>query len=344
MTVRAQSGQEIVLQDSPAMEGVRFRHFGGDSDIPGLVELWNAAYRVDDFDLVWTPETLAVQIGHPTNHDPAHDMIVAELDGRTVGVGTTQWSVRDGEYQAELDGAVLPELRGRGIGRAILHWTERRAREVADEHEADARWLTAWKLDSQRADLALLRSAGYEPVRYFFEMVRDLSQPIPDVPVPDGLQIRSVRDEDERQIFDAENEAFRDHWGHREFTDSDFERQLAGPQHDSSLWQVAWDGDQVAGAVTVGIYPDENAVLGLSRAWLERVSVRRPWRRRGVARTLMAAAMRGVLARGLAEAALGVDSENPTGALELYEGLGFVVAKRGAALRKPFDQGARQAP
>ena len=93
--------------------------------------------------------------------------------------------------------------------------------------------------------------------------------------------------------------------------------------------------------MTVWVYPDENANLGLSRGWLERVSVRRPWRRRGLARSLIAEAMRALRDKGLEQAALGVDSENPTGALDLYAGLGFAEARRGTALRKAFEQAAR---
>jgi ribosomal protein S18 acetylase RimI-like enzyme len=37
------------------------------------------------------------------------------------------------------------------------------------------------------------------------------------------------------------------------------------------------------------------------------------------------------------EAALGVDSQNPNGALQLYKSMGFRVTKRHAAYRKPLD-------
>jgi len=38
---------------------------------------------------------------------------------------------------------------------------------------------------------------------------------------------------------------------------------------------------------------------------------------------------------GMTEAMLGVDAENPTGALGLYEGLGFSVDQRSSAWRLP---------
>ena len=84
---------------------------------------------------------------------------------------------------------------------------------------------------------------------------------------------------------------------------------------DPALWVVAWDGDQVAGVVQPWIWRDENAALGVARGWLEHISVRRPWRGRGLARALTAEALRRLRDAGMTEAMLGVDAANPTGAL-----------------------------
>jgi mycothiol synthase len=75
--------------------------------------------------------------------------------------------------------------------------------------------------------------------------------------------------------------------------------------------------------------------LGLSRGWLEHISVRRPWRKRGLATALIAETLRLFQDMGLEEGALGVDSENPTGALRLYESLGFRRHRTGISFRKP---------
>jgi ribosomal protein S18 acetylase RimI-like enzyme len=76
------------------------------------------------------------------------------------------------------------------------------------------------------------------------------------------------------------------------------------------------------------IFAEENEALGIRRGWLEHVSVRRPWRGRGVAKALCAASFRVLRERGMDEAWLGVDGTNPTGALQLYEGLGFTARRR----------------
>jgi ribosomal protein S18 acetylase RimI-like enzyme len=62
--------------------------------------------------------------------------------------------------------------------------------------------------------------------------------------------------------------------------------------------------------------------------------VRRPWRRRGLARALLVRSFAVLKKRGMAEAALGVDTNNPNGALRLYESVGFRSVKRYATYRK----------
>jgi GNAT superfamily N-acetyltransferase len=60
-------------------------------------------------------------------------------------------------------------------------------------------------------------------------------------------------------------------------------------------------------------------------AWVSPVGTRRAWRGKGVGRWLLAEALRRVAAAddGFERAMLGVDEENPTGALRLYRALGF---------------------
>ena len=110
---------------------------------------------------------------------------------------------------------------------------------------------------------------------------------------------------------------------------------------DTSLWVAAWDGDEIAGVVQSWIWADENERLGVRRGWLERISVRRPWRRRGLGRAITAEALRRLRAAGLADAMLGVDAGNPTGALGLYAGMGFEVAQRSMTMggRRRSDGG-----
>jgi GNAT superfamily N-acetyltransferase len=148
--------------------------------------------------------------------------------------------------------------------------------------------------------------------------------------------VRPVVPEQHRVIWEADLEAFQDHFEPRVHDEADYVYFTADPDCDTSIWQVAWDGDQVAGSVINGIYLHENALTGERLGWLDHVSVRRPWRGRGLAKALIARSLATHRDRGMTTAVLGVDSENPTGALQLYEGFGFRQHRQWANLRKPL--------
>jgi mycothiol synthase len=144
-----------------------------------------------------------------------------------------------------------------------------------------------------------------------------------------------------RQLFDADVEAFLDHWGGFDATEEAFEQFLADPDYqDPELFVVAWDGDEIAGSVTNVINARENAELNRLRGLLDSVSVRRPWRGRGVGYALVMRSLQLLRERGMTSAWLGVDAENPNGALRLYEKAGFAVDTRAAAYRKPMEMDA----
>jgi GNAT superfamily N-acetyltransferase len=167
-------------------------------------------------------------------------------------------------------------------------------------------------------------------------MRRPLTEPIEDFPVPFGLEVRPVRPEHIRAVFQADEEAFADHWDHAAPVEGDFERFVGDPDLDPSLWQVAWDGDEVAGLIINGIYPHENEQTGQQVGWLDSVATRRPWRGRGLAAALISRSLHALRDRGMQVAALGVDAENPTGALQLYQRAGFAPESRWTFYRKPF--------
>jgi ribosomal protein S18 acetylase RimI-like enzyme len=137
-------------------------------------------------------------------------------------------------------------------------------------------------------------------------------------------------------VWRADIEAFQDHWGGFDGSDERLDQWLARPSTDLSMWTIAFDGDEVAGGVLNVIDAEENAALGVRRGWLASVFTRRQWRRRGVARALIARSLALHRERGMTSASLGVDADNPNGALGLYEGTGFEVEQRSTAWRKAF--------
>ena len=102
------------------------------------------------------------------------------------------------------------------------------------------------------------------------------------------------------------------------------------------FWRIGWDGDQVAGAIITYPEVEENERFGRGRVYVAEVSVRRPWRRRGLARALLAGSLVAARDAGFTSAALGVDTDSPTGATALYESLGFTPERTSTAYRKPM--------
>ena len=273
--------------------------------------------------------------------DARRDISIAEVDGTPVGYAIRGWvDANDSELREyRVDGAVLPAWRGRGIGRALLRESVARATELAASHAtARARAYGSISHEGQAADEALLRSAGFTPARYFFDMGRPTLDDVPDVPLPAGIDVREATAADTPALFAADAEAFRDHWGGFNDSPAEVRRWMASPEFDPSLWVVAFDtaSGEIAGAVVNAIYAEENAALGRQRFWLDSVFTRRPWRGRGLARALISRSLVKLRERGMTSAVLGVDADNPTGALGLYESVGFVVEHRQTAWRRPF--------
>ena len=329
-------------------EGLRLRAYAGEADIPVMVDIVNRELEHDGVPFRESVAGFRSWFSHPNDKfDVARDVTIAEIDGEPVAYALRNWvdTTLDNFREYRNDGAVAPEWRRRGIGTALLEHNIERDRALARTHQTDRpRILGSWTSDRMTAAQALLQDFGFEPVRWFFEMTRDLSEPIADVPLPDGLEVRPVVADKIRQIWDADVEAFLDHWGGFDGSDDNYKRFIERPNSDPTLWVIAWDGDEVAGGVVNAIEAEENEALGVKRGWLHSVFTRRQWRKRGLANALIARSMVALRDRGMDTGILGVDADNPNGALGLYERNGFVVAERSTAWRRPLDLDAPEGP
>jgi mycothiol synthase len=321
----------------PQLSGVVFRPFQDRSDYEHFARIITASSKGEGGDRVETAETVASGYDHLERCDPKRDLLVVEIDGRPVGYSRVWWDQEpDGPRIYRQVCFLDPAFGGRGIGSALLTWNEERLREIATGHDASDKLLEAFANDRNTPATALIRAAGYEPVTYDAEMVRPSVDDLPDHRLPDGVELRPVTEDQLRAIWEADMEAFRDHWGYVEPTEASYEHFLAFPYHDLSLWKVAWDDEGVAGQVKSFINTAQNAELGRQRGWTEFISTSRRWRRRGVAKALIVESIRELAARGMTEVALGVHTENPNGAYDLYAGLGYEVVATSTTFRKPL--------
>jgi len=332
--------EKIQIQDAPKIEGLTFREFRGESDYPKMLAVIEGSKDADKIERTDSIEDLTNNYAYLTNCDPYEDMLFAEVDGEVIAYSrVTWWTEESGNWIYLHFGFLLPEWRRKGIGRAMLRYNQNRLCEIAAEHkEGVPRYFESFASDTEVAAEKMLLSEGFEPIRHGFEMVRPLSEPIADNALSGGLEVRAAAPDQYRTVWDAFQEAFQDHWGYTSAKEEDYERWLNESIFQPELWQVAWDGDQVAGMVLNFVVEAENEEYNRKRGYTEFICVRRPWRKQGVATALITRSMKMLKEMGMTEAALGVDTQNLSGALRLYESLGFRQVKRHSTYRKPMEQ------
>ncbi len=331
----------------PAIPGLRFRGWAGETDFAGMARAGAAARRSDGEPAPMTIEGLTNRYLHLERSDLRTDLLVVEIDAEIVGFARVEWSDVEDERWYESVCVLDPAVRRRGIGTAMLDWTEARRSAIRTEQHGPGvepggtPMLMTFCHDGDVGARRLLSGRGYEPFRQFFTLCRPTLDDVDVPPVPDGLEIRTFGSDRPslRRVFDADSEAFRDHWGWTEPTEREFEEFVGDPTTDPSLWVIAVDGDEIAGGIINGIHPGPD---GTGRVgWLDSVFTRRPWRRRGLARALVARSLVRLREAGMREAYLGVDSTNPNEALHLYESAGFALVASGTAWRRPFEASER---
>ncbi|MGZ0149261.1 N-acetyltransferase family protein [Kribbella sp. WER1] len=240
------------------------------------------------------------------------------------GLAMASQSVTDID-RVRTDAVVHPGWRGRGLGTELTLWIIDRAREL---HEATfpevPGYVAAGAVITNAGATELLTGLGFEPVRYYFDMRRPLDEPVPDVPLPDGLELGPFDPAREDALREAHFEAFSDHWGWTRPTPEVWRsRTIASRAFRGAQSYVVTDGDTVAAYVNCYEYPADTAATGIRELYIGQVGTRRAYRGRGLARAALAKVLAEAARAGYQRGALGVDAENPTGALGLYEKLGF---------------------
>lgn len=261
--------------------------------------------------------------------DPAEDMRIAVL--------------ADGSVAAYAD-------LGGGYGEPPRFWLDLRARPASEaasvlllgrmEQRARARGgagslLRAMAADRDAVTARLLGEAGMHVVRRSFRMTIDLPEQIPAPVWPEGLTVRTFDPaEGDERVFAAHQDGFADHWEFHPTPIEEWRHWTSGhPEHDPALWFLVEDDEEIAALCLCRRQETGQPDMG----WINILTVRPPWRRRGLARALLLHAFGVFRERGKHQVGLGVDAENTTGAVDLYEGVGMRVARRNDTYEKALD-------
>jgi mycothiol synthase len=304
----------------------------GAGDWAALLAAIQDADKSDEYS---TEEELLEEFGRP-GEDFTRGSI-AIYDGRTmVGYGVlTSRSEAEPVHEMRHDGGVHPSYRGRGLGAELLDWAEQTAVPLHDDRfPGHPLSLSSGCLSSNAGAVALHEQRGYQPVRWFHSMVRDLSAVIPRTVIPAGVQVTGYTPDMAEHARLVRNEAFRDHWGSTETSAEIWTHFLASAAFRPEFSFLAYAESEPLGMLISREHDAYNTRTGHRDLHISLVGTRAAGRKRGIATALLVTAMSAARAEGYDQASLGVDADSLTDAVRLYERVGFTVALTWTAYRK----------
>jgi mycothiol synthase len=301
-------------------------------DLQAVYELSVACDMADNGMLDFTLEDYQISWHDPDFNLATDAWIVTTRDHKMVAYADT------GERQHAKIFAwvhVHPEYRGQGLEQYLIHLTEARARQHIAQAPAQARvTIRNGSSHNNQAFARILEQEGYSYTRSFWRMEIDMEDAPPAPEIPEGIAIRTMQPGEERAVYELDEEAFQDHWGHMPRPYEDWEHwNVKRSTFDPSLWFMAFDGEALAG----GAFCSYEKELG--GGFVGTVAIRRPWRRKGLGLALLRQAFAEFYRHGLRKVGLGVDSQNLTGATRLYERAGMHVALQFDSYEKELRPG-----
>jgi len=307
------------------------RPYRGEEDIPAVWGLYEACEAVDKLDHGDTIDFLRLFTSSP-ELDPEQNLRVWEdAGGDVVGFARFEKPAKDPEAQgntmsARLDFRVHPSVRNQGLEREVLDWAGSQVHEIAAKEGLEG-VLYSGTRDSDAYGREVLESNGFGIARYFFRMARSLNEPIPDPVFPEGYSLSNVKnnEDDLREWLACFNQSFIDHWNFHPITYEEalhWNENNADYRHENDLVAVAPDGTYAAFCYTE-VNEDDNRRNGRRVGWIHLLGTRRGHRNKGLGTAMLFAGFQHLKDVGQDTAKLGVDAENLTGALRLYESVGF---------------------
>lgn len=301
------------------------------SDLEAVYELMAACEIADYGTADTTLDDMRTEFQSPHINLETDTWLVTTPEGRVIGYGDTEHF----EHVRLFGGArVHPDYTGRGIGSYLLKRVEERAKEHVALAQPGLRvTLNSGAASVNTAAKRLFEQAGYQLIRHFWRMEIEMNEAPPVPEWAEGITVRSMRPGEERTVYEVDDKAFEDHWGHMRVPYEDWEHwMIKRERFDPSLWFLACEGDQIVG---ISLCQEEPNGMG----WVNTLGVLRPWRRKGVGMALLLHSFGELYRRGCRKAGLGVDASSLTGATRLYERAGMHMARQFDAYQKELRPG-----
>lgn len=187
--------------------------------------------------------------------------------------------------------------------------------------------------EKNRTLLQLFASNGYHSNLSFLIMEVVLDEPPPEPQWPEGINIRPfVRGQDEQATYRVDEEAAVDKGYHDPLSYEGWVKRMRMDKEsfDPSLWFLACDGRsaEITGVV-LNLYAQQS-----NTGWVDHLSVRRPWRKKGIGKALLLHSFAEFYRRDIRQIKLSVDSKSLTNAPHLYESVGMKTVQQYHIYRK----------
>jgi mycothiol synthase len=284
--------EAVMLPDAPLLGGLSFRYFRDTQDYLRMAAVHAGAQHWDQVDPLSAREHVPTATDLAATFPEADargnpDLLLVLIDGNIVGFAHVwwRWTEATGTRVYLHLGYLLPQWRRRGIGSAMLRWSQGRIRELArdEQHPGPATFATNVSSTEREAD-ALIRQDGYGVVRRLSDMALTPLTPPPPLALPPGITLRPLEPPHHRKVYRAWKDAFAELWTSTPESEEDFgefvDDNFSGPSFDPTLCHIAWSADEVAGLVFSRLRQGIATIL--------EVAVRKVWQRRGLGRALMA--------------------------------------------------------
>lgn len=336
-----------MLENEFESAGLFFRHLRDESDYPLLLDINRSSRRADKNTAPVSLADIAHALASMDGLTPSQGVLIAsltELPETAIGYSRLGWYSSRADTRLYYQVSFLrEEFRESGVWGNMVSQNERCLREIADEHlPVPQCFYQAWAGDNQLDWMAVLESSGYQVVRRFNNMLYTLDE-IPNIPLPVGFEIRPVEPENLRSVWEAQREMNAGLFENvaEDWLDEKYPAWLENPANHVHCWQVAWEstphGGRLAGMMSAHFDEKENEERNRKHGYTEHIYVRPQWRGLGLASALISRSLQVLKQQGMTEAELGVDSENESAALRLYQRLGYKTYSVDTWFRKPMS-------
>lgn len=322
------------------MNTLILRPYQGEQDLPAIAELLNTCALADNMvDAQTSVDELRTEFNSPSVKLDRDLRLWEDSDGRLIGFASMWIPEASETNEGVLWFKVHPTARDRGLEKEMIAWGESVMRQVGAERQVSVSLHASARM-TQSDRIALLEQQGFQPIRYFQRMERSLEDPIPQPEFPSGFTLAQMGGvADAKAWVEMFNQSFIDHWNHHEFKLEECIYWLEhDPKYDPTLDLIAIAPDGMFAAFCYSeIDPESNDRIGRLEGWVNLLGTRRGYRRLGLGRAMLLSGLHRLKAAGMTVALLGVDSENPSGARQLYESVGFQQVLTNIVFAKPVS-------